>query len=68
MKEQDKGIDRDITETDISHMPDRESKAIIMRILSGLEERVEDMGENFNRHKEQSSRDKGLNKLNEKSV
>ena len=49
-------------------MPDRESKAIIMRILSGLEERVEDMGENFNRHKEQSSRDKGLNKLNEKSV
>ena len=45
MKEQDKAMDRDLNKTDISNMPDREFKAVIIRIFSGLEKRVEDMSE-----------------------
>ena len=33
---------------DISNMPDREFKTTIMRILTGLEKRVEDMSEALN--------------------
>ena len=37
MKEQDKATARDLTETDISNMPDREFKTMIIEILTGLE-------------------------------
>ena len=36
MKEQDKAVNRDPSKTDISNMPDGESKATIIRILMGL--------------------------------
>ena len=39
---------RDLSETDVSNMPDREFKAMIIRILTGLEKRVEDINETFN--------------------
>ena len=39
MKEQDKTIARDLSETDISNMPDREVKGMIIMILTGLEKR-----------------------------
>ena len=39
MKEQDKTIARDLSETDISNMPDREFKGMIIMILTGLEKR-----------------------------
>ena len=45
MKEQDKATARDLNETDISNMPDGEFEAMIIRILTGLEKRNEDMSE-----------------------
>ena len=48
MKEQDKGTARDLSKTDISNMPGRELKAMIIRTLTGLEKRVEDMSETLN--------------------
>ena len=47
MKEQAKVMARDLIETDISRMPDRKFKATIIRILTGLEERMEDFREAF---------------------
>ena len=41
MKEQDKAMARDLSETDISNMPDGELKATFIRILIGLERRRE---------------------------
>ena len=48
MKEQDKAIIRDLSETDVSKMLDGVFKAIIIRILTGLEKRVEDISETLN--------------------
>ena len=38
----------DLNETDISNMPVGEFKATIIRLLTGLEKRVEDMSETVN--------------------
>ena len=48
MKEQDKAIARDLSETDISNMPDEEFKATIIRKLTRLEKKVEHMKETLN--------------------
>ena len=48
MKEQDKATAGDLSETDISHMLDREFKLIIIRTLTGLNKIVEDKSETFN--------------------
>ena len=50
MKEQDKITARELNETMISNMPDRESKVsfIKIQILTGLEKRVENISEIFN--------------------
>ena len=37
MKEQDKGMARELNEIDISNMPDGEFKATIVRMLTGFE-------------------------------
>ena len=42
MKEQDKAMVRDVSKTDISNMSDKEFKAMIIRIRTELEKRVED--------------------------
>ena len=39
IKEQDKTMSRDLNETDINNMPAGESKATIIRLLTGLEKR-----------------------------
>ena len=39
MKEQDKATARDLSETDISNMPEGEFKAIIIRIFTRLEKK-----------------------------
>lgn len=44
MKERDKAIARDLSETDISYIPDRQFR-IMIKILIGLGKRVEDMSE-----------------------
>ena len=41
MKEQDKATVRDQIKIDVSNMPDREFKAMILRILTGLEKNWE---------------------------
>ena len=43
MKEHDKITARDLNKTEINSMPDREFKVIIIKILIGLEKRVEDI-------------------------
>lgn len=48
MKEQDKAKAGDLSETDISHMHDREFEAVVIRILTGLEKRVEDLPKTVN--------------------
>jgi len=48
MNKQDKAMDRDVSKTDISNMPNGEFKAIIIRILTGLENQVEDISETIN--------------------
>ena len=48
MKEQDKATARHLGEIDISDIPDVVFKALIIRILTGLEKRVEDMSETLN--------------------
>ena len=44
-KEQEKITARDLSQMDISNMPDRKFKVIIIKILTGLEKRVEDISE-----------------------
>ena len=48
MKEQAKATVRDLSETDISNMPDTEFKTMSIRILTELEKRVEDVNETLN--------------------
>ena len=48
MKEQDKTLAIDLRETDVSIIPGREFKVMIIGILTGLEKRVEDMSETLN--------------------
>ena len=45
MKEQNKITVRKLYETEISSMPDREYKVMIIQILTGLDSRVGDIGE-----------------------
>ena len=45
MKEQDKSAFRDLSRTYISNMPEGEFQAAIMKILTGLEKRMEDISE-----------------------
>lgn len=60
MKERDKAIARDLSETDISYIPDRQFR-IMIKILIGLGKRVEDMSETLN-SEIRNNRDKTLNK------
>jgi len=48
MKEQDKAMARDLSQTGISDMPDGEFKATIIRILTVLEKIVEDITTEIN--------------------
>ena len=43
MNEQDQTTGRDLSETDISNMPDRGFKVMIIKILTGLEKTMEDI-------------------------
>ena len=48
----EQGQARDLSEIGVSNMPDGEFKAMIIRIFTGLEKRVEDISETINRDKE----------------
>ena len=62
MTEKDRAIARELSKMDISNILDREFKAVIIRVLTRLEKRVEDMSEALNTEIKKNSRDKGLNK------
>lgn len=62
MKEQDKVMARNLSEINMSNMPDVEFNAMIIRMLTGLEKRVEDISETINTEIRNNSSDKGLNK------
>ena len=49
MEEKDKITARDLSEMDISNMPDREFKVMIIKILTGFEKTVEDISETLNK-------------------
>ena len=48
MNKEDKATARDLSETDVSNVPGGELNAMILRILTGLEKRVEDTSETLN--------------------
>ena len=48
MKEQDQTIARDQSKMDVSNMPNREFKVIIIKVLTGFEKKVEDISETLN--------------------
>ena len=48
INEQDKATARDLSGTDISNVPERDFKVMIIKILTGLEKRVEDGSELLN--------------------
>ena len=45
MKEQDKVMARDLSQTDINNMSDGEFKAPIFRIFTGLEKRIKNINQ-----------------------
>ena len=49
MKEQVKSTAKELNETEISNIPNREFKVMVMKILTGCEKRVEDHSEKFNK-------------------
>ena len=53
MKKQNKAKSRYLSKRDIRDMPNGEFKAIIIRILTGLEERIEDISETLTIEKEE---------------
>ena len=50
MKE-DKATSRVLNETDMSCVPEGEFKAVVKRVLTGLEKRTEDISDSYNRDK-----------------
>ena len=61
MKEQDKITARDLNDTEISNMPDREFKIVIIAVLTGFEKRVEDLSETLNRDRKHKKEKKPNN-------
>ena len=52
MKEQDKTPKKELNETEISTILDKEFKVMIKNMLHGLERRIEGLNENFNKETE----------------
>ena len=56
MKEQDKTAARDQRKMDINNMPDRGFKAMVIKILTGFQERVGDLSETLDKETENKKR------------
>jgi len=52
MKKQDKTSEKDLSDTGISNLSDKEFKVMVIRILTELRRRVDEHSENFNKDKE----------------
>ena len=49
MKEWDKITGRELCEKEISNIPDREFKVVVIKMLTGLQKRIEDLNKTLNR-------------------
>ena len=49
MKEQDKLTAGDVSETEMSNIPDREFKVMMIKILTGVQKRLEDTSETLDK-------------------
>lgn len=64
MKEQNKVTVSDLRVRDISNMPDKELKTMIIRILTGLQKRIQEMSETLNTDiKKQHRREGTINEM-----
>ena len=68
MKEQDKTMVKSLNETEISDMPDKEFKVMVIEILTRLDKRVEVLSESFKKQKENINKNKSdmMNSITEK--
>ena len=62
MKEENKATAGDLSETDINNMTPGEFKLMIIRIVTGLKKRVEDISETIATEIRNNSRDKEIKK------
>ena len=51
MKDQDHVTHKELSETKVSKMLDSEFKVVVIKVLSGLDVRVDQLSENFNKEK-----------------
>ena len=49
MKEQDKNLQKELNKKEISNLPDKEFKVIVIKMLMELGRRMVEFSENFNR-------------------
>ena len=65
MKEQDKITARDLSKMEVSNIPDREFKLMIIKILTGLEKGVQDISETLDKEmkKNQSEMKNRINEM-----
>ena len=52
IKEQDKSSEKELTETEITNLPDKEYKVMDIRMLTELKRRIDEHSENFNKELE----------------
>ena len=65
MKEQDKIRARDLSKMEISNMPSRKFKVLIIKILTGFEKKVENISETLNKEiKKEAEMKKTINEIN----
>ena len=50
-KEQDKTLEKILTETEISDLPDKEFKIMVIKMLTKFKRRMDQHSENFNKEK-----------------
>lgn len=64
MKEQEKSSEKELNETKLSNMPDKEFKIRIVRILTGLKKRMEELSETFNKEIKKNFKEPELKNIN----
>ena len=52
IREQDKSSKKELNETEINSLPDKEYKIIVIKMFTGLGRRIDEHSENFNKELE----------------
>ena len=55
-KEQDKTTEKELNKMEVSNLPDKEFKVMVIKALMALERRVDELSENFNKEIENIKR------------